>query len=178
MKIAITGHTSGIGKAFTKILSQQGHSILGISRRDGENIRRVTHTAKMIKDCDMFINNAQSMFAQTELLCEVWNLWQGQDKTIWNISTHMTMQPINTVPDNNNDIDMCLYRIQKLSLEEACRQLQFKKSKPRISIIRPGRVKDNHPDANTPLEWAQQVVNIMTAKNFYVPEISLIQDKK
>jgi short-subunit dehydrogenase len=36
MKIAITGHTAGIGKAFAEQLAQRGHSIVGISRREGE----------------------------------------------------------------------------------------------------------------------------------------------
>ena len=68
MKIAITGHSNGIGKAFAEQLTARGHSIVGISRRDGENIRRVPHTASLVEDCDLFINNAQTQYAQTELL--------------------------------------------------------------------------------------------------------------
>jgi len=45
MKIAITGHRKGIGKAFAEQLSARGHTIVGISRSDGENIRRTAHTA-------------------------------------------------------------------------------------------------------------------------------------
>jgi len=41
MKIAITGHTAGIGQAFANILESRGHDIVGISRRTGENIRRI-----------------------------------------------------------------------------------------------------------------------------------------
>ena len=43
MKIAITGHKKGIGKAFADQLSARGHEIVGISRSDGENIRRTAH---------------------------------------------------------------------------------------------------------------------------------------
>ena len=44
MRIAITGHRKGIGKAFAEQLSARGHEIVGISRSDGENIRRTaTH---------------------------------------------------------------------------------------------------------------------------------------
>ncbi len=68
MKIAITGHTGGIGKSFAQLLATKGHDIVGISRSGGENIRRIEHTASLIEPCDLFINNAQSMFAQTELL--------------------------------------------------------------------------------------------------------------
>src|SRR5210317_985925 len=93
MKIAITGHKKGIGKAFAEQLIKKGHSIVGISRSDGENIRRTSHTASMIEPCDMFINNAISMYAQTELLFEVWHRWQNSEQVhhIWNISTQVCM---------------------------------------------------------------------------------------
>ena len=58
MKIAITGHKKGIGKSFAEQLSARGHEIVGISRSDGENIRRTAHTASLIEPCDLFINNA------------------------------------------------------------------------------------------------------------------------
>jgi len=65
MRIAITGHKRGIGREFARQLEQRGHDIIGISRSDGENIRRVAHTASLIEPCDMFINNAISLYAQT-----------------------------------------------------------------------------------------------------------------
>ena len=83
MKIAITGHTAGIGQAFTKILESRGHEIVGISRRTGDNIRRIEHTANLIEPCEMFINNAQTQYTQTELLYAVWQRWQGKEKYIW-----------------------------------------------------------------------------------------------
>ena len=49
MKIAITGHKHGIGKAFAQQLADRGHEIIGISRSDGENIRRIEHTANIIE---------------------------------------------------------------------------------------------------------------------------------
>jgi hypothetical protein len=47
----------------------------------------------------VFINNAQTGYAQTELLYEVWSRWQGKERYIWNISTMMTKQPINSRQD-------------------------------------------------------------------------------
>ena len=35
MKIAITGHKKGIGRAFEEQLTARGHHIVGISRSDG-----------------------------------------------------------------------------------------------------------------------------------------------
>ena len=76
MKIAITGHKRGIGQEFARQLEEQGHEITGISRSDGENIRRTVHTASLIAPCDLFINNAISLYAQTELLFEVRKEWK------------------------------------------------------------------------------------------------------
>lgn len=178
MKIAITGHTAGIGKSFAEQLAQRGHSILGISRREGENIRRVSHTATLIEPCDLFINNAQAGYAQTELLYEIWSRWQGKEKYIWNISTMMTEQPVNSTPDGQNDIVMSQYRNQKLALEESSRQLRFKKSWPRISVIRPGGVAtqaqfDSAKKTNVDV-WVNSVINTFSHNdNIYISEISI-----
>lgn len=184
MKIAITGHTAGIGQAFTKILESRGHEIIGISRRTGDNIRRIEHTANLIESCDMFINNAQTQYAQTELLYAVWGKWQGiEGKYIWNISTQMTERPINSTPDGQDDLVMCQYRNQKLALEEASRQLRFKNAWPNISIIRPGGVAtqeqfNNTNKANADL-WANSVVDTFSHnENIIISEISVGFTKK
>jgi nucleoside-diphosphate-sugar epimerase len=178
MKIAITGHTAGIGKAFAEQLSQRRHYVVGISRREGENIRRVAHTASLIEQCDMFINNAQTGYAQTELLYEVWSRWQGKERYIWNISTMMTEAPINSRPDGQDDIVMSQYRNQKLALEEASRQLRFKNSWPQISVIRPGGVAtqaqfDNCKKASVDI-WVKSVIDTFSHNNnISISEISI-----
>jgi NAD(P)-dependent dehydrogenase (short-subunit alcohol dehydrogenase family) len=184
MKIAITGHTGGIGRAFFKILKSRGHNVVGISRREGENIRRIEHTANLIESCDFFINNAQSMYAQTELLYAVWGKWQGKkEKYIWNISTQMVEQPINTCPDNQDDLTMSQYYNQKIALEEASRQLKFKNQWPQISIIRPGGVAtqekfDNTHKADVDL-WVKSVVDTFSHnENIEISEISIGYTKK
>ena len=178
MKIAITGHTAGIGKAFAEQLSQRGHSVVGVSRRQGENIRRIPHTASLIEPCDLFINNAQTGYAQTELLYEVWQRWQGQERYIWNISTIMTEEPINSRPDGQDDLIMSAYRNQKLALEEASRQLRFKNKWPQISVVRPGGVAtqnqfDNINKANVDV-WVKSVIDIFSHNdNISISEISV-----
>ena len=76
MKIAITGGTAGIGQALGDLYEQQGHEVVRLSRRTGHNIRIIPRTADAIEPCDIFINNAQVGFAQTELLFEM-------DSTNW-----------------------------------------------------------------------------------------------
>ena len=71
MKIAITGHTAGIGQALAKQYADRGHEIVGLSKREGHNIRVIPKIADLIEPCDVFINNAQAGYAQTELLFEI-----------------------------------------------------------------------------------------------------------
>jgi hypothetical protein len=184
MKIAITGHMAGIGQALTKILKLRGHEIVGLSRRTGDNIRRIEHTANLIKDCELLINNAQTAYAQTELLYAVWSRWQGmKGKYIWNISTQMTEKPVNSTPDGQDDIIMSQYRNQKIALEEASRQLRFKNVWPCISIIRPGGVatqeqfdNDNKADVD---RWTQSIIDIFSHnENISISEISVGYTKK
>ena len=183
MKIAITGHTHGIGKAFAEQLAERGHYIVGISRRAGKNIRRVLHTASLIEPCDLFINNAQSQYAQTELFYEVWKRWSGQKKYIWNISTMMTEEPVNSMPDGQDDIAMSQYRNQKLALEEASKQLRYKNCWPQISIIKPGGVatqeqNDNTNKADVKL-WVNSVIDTFAHNNnIFISEISIGYTKK
>ena len=134
MKIAITGHSAGIGQALAKLYTEQGHEVIGLSRRIGYNIRSVPKVAGMIEPCDVFINNAQVGFAQTELFWEVWNRWRGQNKTIINISTQMTDNSV--APREEWD----QYLIQKKALELAHSQCQERSLLPILILERPGSI--------------------------------------
>ena len=134
MKIAITGHSAGIGQALAKIYTEQGHEVIGLSRRVGYNIRSVPKVASIIDPCDMFINNAQVGFAQTELMWEIWNRWRGQNKTIINISTQMTDNSV--APREEWD----QYIIQKKALELAHSQCQERSLLPKLILIKPGAI--------------------------------------
>ena len=162
MKVAITGHSSGIGQALAKIYEQQGHLVVGLSRRNGYNIRSVPKVAAEIEPCDIFINNAQAGFAQTELLFDVWNKWQDLPKTIIVISTFMTSYPTSVLPG----LDMDLYRLQKQTLEEACHQLRGKFKPCKITVVKPGKVDDYET-------WAKKLVDILNMPGPHIPEITL-----
>lgn len=139
MKIAITGHKKGFGKAFAEQLATQGHEIVGISRSDGENIRRTAHTASIIEPCDMLINNAKSFYAQTELLFEVWHRWKDSDSThhIWNISTEVCGWTEDRQIEGLTMRESMVYRNQKMALELAHNQLNAQPSTTVMTLIRP-----------------------------------------
>ena len=70
MKIAITGHTSGIGKALYDIYSEE-NEVLGFSRSNAYDIKYDISIEKIVQgslDCDVFINNAGHMEEQTIII--------------------------------------------------------------------------------------------------------------
>lgn len=176
MKIAITGHTAGIGQALANIYSNTGHEIVGLSRRNGYNIRNIPKIVSMVEHCDIFINNAQAGFAQTELLFAVFKIWQAnKDKKIIVISSMLTLMPVSSLPG----IEMTEYYVQKKSLEEAVSQLRNLNVGPQILLVKPGAIA-TQPGQTAPRpyadvdEWAHRLISILNAgPNLEVSDISL-----
>tara|TARA_R110001592_G_scaffold316673_1_gene593197 strand:+ start:74 stop:583 length:510 start_codon:yes stop_codon:yes gene_type:complete len=163
MKIAITGHKRGIGKEFARQLEERGHDIVGISRSDGHNIRRIMHTASLIEPCDMLINNAISMYAQTELLFEVWHRWQDSNYThhIWNISTQVCLWKEDKHINGLTMREAMEYRNQKMALELAHAQLRLQSNKIKMELIRPGGVNTqtfSDPNSISAEEYVSRVL--------------------
>ena len=182
MKIAITGHTSGIGQALFNILEKRGHDMTGLSKRTGHNIRTIPKIATLVEPCDLFINNAQVGYAQTELLYDVWQKWRNvSGKSIWWISTMMTRQPVDPPIPGQEEIAISQYRTQKRALEEAVNQLRAKSGSCKITIIRPGGVATldgQEPDDRLcdVDEWANLVINTIAdadSKGMQFTELSL-----
>ena len=164
MKIAITGHKRGIGQQFAEQLTARGHTIVGISRSDGENIRRVAHTASLIEPCDLFINNAISMYAQTELLFEVWHRWRDIKEVhhIWNISTKVCEWDEDKQIEGLTMRESMEYRNQKMALELAHVQLHSQASNIRMQLLRPGAVNTqsfSSPDSMSADDYVKGVLD-------------------
>ena len=175
MKIAITGHTAGIGQALAKQYADRGHEIVGLSKREGHNIRVIPKIADLIEPCDVFINNAQAGYAQTELLFEMAKRWTGTKKHIVVISTMMTQDPVSSI----EGLDMDQYRIQKIALEQAVQQIRHRKLRVRTTIVRPGNIATS-PEKTVPPaadvdRWASTLVNIfeLAEPDLSIPDISL-----
>jgi NADP-dependent 3-hydroxy acid dehydrogenase YdfG len=169
MKIAITGHSAGIGQSLAKVYESKGHEIVGLSRRNGYNIRSCPKVAGMIEPCDVFVNNAQAGFAQTELLFEMARRWAGTNKHIIVISSMMTQSPVSSLPG----IGMTEYRVQKIALEEAVQQLRYQKLNVKFTIVRPGKINTQGEGGTDPDIWAQELIDILN-KPLVVPDISLL----
>lgn len=85
MKVAITGHTQGIGQALADLYPDH----IGFSRSNGYNIGNNSLQQKIVNEslgCDVFINNAYCSNAQSKLFSKIFELWRyDKNKTIVNI---------------------------------------------------------------------------------------------
>jgi NADP-dependent 3-hydroxy acid dehydrogenase YdfG len=176
MKIAITGHTAGIGQALAKEYLLTGHEIVGLSRREGNNIRNIPKICDQIEPCDVFVNNAQAGYAQTELLFEMAQRWSGTKKHIIVVSTIMAQDPISVLPG----LGMDQYRVQKVALEEAVKQIRNRRLGVKITLVRPGNIATSAdktvPPAADVGNWARTLLDLidMAARNnLKISDISL-----
>jgi NAD(P)-dependent dehydrogenase (short-subunit alcohol dehydrogenase family) len=102
MKVVITGHTSGIGSCLFQIYKTQGHEVIGYSRSTGSDIEDPNVRKTIIEqslDSDIFINNAYSATGQTNLLKELIEKWNGQEKKIINVSSKLSFVSEGKMPD-------------------------------------------------------------------------------
>lgn len=141
MKIAITGHSSGIGRATEKLLKSKNHEVVGFSRHNGWDFTqaecRDAFIAELKDGYDCFINNAyphkhyQSMegFLQVELLNRAWLLWEKKEN-----------KKIVVVGSNKADDLKSYYHpfsIHKKAIDLTCQQLRNTRSWPQVVNIKP-----------------------------------------
>lgn len=179
MKIAITGHTAGIGKAIADWFSARGHDVVGFSRSNGFDIGDDSIIDKIIEVCndvDMFVNNAQIDFQQTKLLYKLQEKWQGQHRTIINIGSSRTQnwdyshfdRP--TYPRH--------YHTAKLSLDEACKLLWSVGQWPRIMLVKPcgthtsGQINYSVPNRVSAEDMADLICNAALESRCRIQEIN------
>ncbi len=132
-KIAITGHTSGLGKSLFKHFEQKGFLVEGFSRTNGYDLSAIEaqqRVVQKINSFDVFINNAYSGWSQVELLYLVFECWKGQSKHIINVSS-------NSGDGNKNYVHP--YAVQKTALDKASEQLNaIRETQCRVTNLRPG----------------------------------------
>ena len=96
MKIAITGHSKGIGKACFDLLSKE-HEVIGMSRSNGFDINEIKPIIITANSCDVFINNAYSGTTQSQLFDQLFQMWRTDDtKTIVNINSRSKYDGVRT----------------------------------------------------------------------------------
>ena len=133
MKIAITGHSKGIGKACYDVLSKD-HDVIGFSRSNGFNINQPRKIFIASVNCDVFINNAHDGFHQVEMLNMMFKAWQHkQGKHIINIG-------VDTVPYTDWQVVYRQYPIEKMALHAQAELLQNESRSCKITTLALGYV--------------------------------------
>ena len=142
MKIAITGHKNGIGKAIFDLLKIEGHFVVGYDIEEGFDIEEVSTQQEILdlsKDYDVFINNAHSMNSQIELFDMFFKEWQMQDnKHIINISSIEKLFPN---PIHNPEILIYTQQKKKLWKKAFSSIANREDRKVKISTVSPSLVK-------------------------------------
>ena len=133
MKVAITGHTKGIGRAIAGLYYTD--EIVGFSRSNGYDLSNPDTLNRIIdaaKDCDIFINNAYHDFAQCELLDGMFNQWKNDpSKTIVNINSRARY----------GSGKAQFYGQTKMELYSKAKNMMFGDKRCRIINISPGYVR-------------------------------------
>jgi len=88
LKVAITGHTRGIGEGFANYFKDQ--DVHGFSKSNGWDLTRNESLEALVhnlKDFDILVNSAPIGVNQLKLFDKVFEQWEGKDKSIINISS-------------------------------------------------------------------------------------------
>lgn len=170
MKIAISGHSKGLGAELTNNYIDMGYTVSGFSRSNGYDLRNWSLMQKMIaqiRDHDVFINIAKPDFVQTTILYELWRDWKDQHKTIINISSGITYLPV-CPKELFNDPSMDAYRTAKVSLNEASAQLSFKSAWPKIILVLPSHLYSHDPTSDEQIKltkWTKTLIQTLSVIN-------------
>lgn len=170
MHIAITGHTSGLGKSLEKIGLESGHSVIGFSRSTGFDITDKKSRLKIlekIENCDVFINNAYCNYGQIDMLYDVYSNWKDKHKTIVTIGSYAAnaaewrLQP-------------CLYSTVKKALDVATYQLinSHDRRGCKLMIFKPGYLGNDQ--GQIPFNYAAEyLLNVIYNNTYQSIEIVL-----
>ena len=145
-KIAITGHTRGIGKALVERLDKRDYEIKGFSQSTGYNLQRVSTVKKVVNEClewdaDVLVNNAYVPDNQVRLLYTMYEQWVNTPKLIINMGA-ISSDSISNFAQMGYNKDWTPYVSDKARLDWASLQLSniYVPGKCAVTLLKPGLV--------------------------------------
>ena len=119
-RAAVTGHTTGLGNSFFRLLRDCGYQVHGFSRTNGYDLRdysRVTDMLEQINGFDLFINNAKPDYTQSQIVYRLSREWTNG--TVISIGSQAAIQN-----PGWTDTFLMEYVTQKIALCHAHESLQ------------------------------------------------------
>lgn len=158
MRIAVTGHTHGLGLALFNHFSGS-HEVIGLSRATGHDLSTHEGQEKVVAvavTCDVFFNNAYADCAQSTLLARLY--------TKTKVVTSGSMAGVVTTPANN-------YQVHKHRLEIVHNQIRSMEHRKPLLLLRMGFL-ENWPQAN-PVTYSE----VINAVEFWLtnPRVTLME---
>lgn len=157
MRVGVTGHTGGLGKALYDHLVSCGHDVFGFSRSNGytipDNIEKIIDE---ISDFDLFINNCHVDITQATFIERLWG------KIMIITSGSMASQFSDKVPEP--------YFKQKHHIQQIHEKYRRLTTKPML-MLRMGHL-ENQPE-KLPIKYSE----VTAAVDFWLryPRVSLIE---
>ena len=163
-KIAITGHTSGIGQGLFNYFESQGHEVCGYSRSNGYALPDAQDKIlELVQDVDIFVNNALPISSQIYFINQLWPKWQQLDKTILVIGT------IAAHFQTSVDAEFAEYQHQKQMLNTLCNRLRYdnfpNQHQCRLIAIHPGFTYTNIFPPDYPMPDQHLVMSVQDVVN-------------
>lgn len=175
MKIGMTGHTRGVGKAIFDKISET-HEVLGFSRTNGYDVSDPITIINEVIDCDVFINNAYNKECQLNLFTTLFDKWKDSEKIIINTLNFSTILDSNLKKDYENDY--FTYKSQFLT-ELNNLYIQYNTKQCKVMNIFPSTLEghESYPDSKNKVEYKDvaNIVNwlIQLPKGLEVPHLSI-----
>jgi NADP-dependent 3-hydroxy acid dehydrogenase YdfG len=167
--VAITGHTSGLGKGVYDYFKSLGCNVKGFSKDTGFDIsskENVDRIVELTRDCDLFFNNAYYHYQQVEIA----RLWQQQhwsEKHFIINTSSMAAEPLADI--SNNFPWLTHYGEEKYAINKISWDINHSGSKCKSIVIMPGVCQTNFYN---PYDTAEQ--NGMELYNRIVETNSII----
>lgn len=173
-RVVITGHTSGIGRAFADWFNQRGHDVTGLSRSTGHDISDTDKITQIVQQSEIFVNNAWQGFDQSRIMYHIHHAWRGQrDRAIIAVSSARSIK----ITEYHEDPEMNQYKAAKLGLDWTCQHLWNHDPWPRIYLLRPGHTDTKFTASSTrPKMQPQALVDYYMSCLLSAPSDIFLQD--
>lgn len=151
--VKLTGRKTGLAASLIESLQLRGYPAIGYGTGDIDLLDSES-VARTVADADVFINNANYKFTQTEIFYALFQIWKDDpSKHIINISSRAA-QP--------NISKGYLYAAQKAALEHITNNIVFNSDKLcKVTTIALGLVRDDYHEALTYGYVANRIVDLI-----------------